>query len=338
VDYAKAIGIILVVYGHVIRGIFKAGLPIDTDFYRLSDSIVYSFHMPLFFALSGLFFYKSLSKRGVAGLIGSKIDTVIYPYLIWSIIQGVIEASLSSYTNGNVTYREVFSLLWQPRAQFWFLYALFIIFVVASVLFSKLSVKSILPVFVFAALLYIFQSKYSSNYFVFFITNNLVYFVFGMLLNQWNRIDILSSGKMVIATAAGFILSQYVFHFVLELTYGQKGLLSLLLALISILFVVSLSMYLARKPAQWFLQVGASSMAIYVMHILAGSGVRVILSKFLEVNSVSVHLIVGCFMGVIAPMIAVYFINRLKLTFFLSLPISQYLAVFSKKQAIEKTH
>ena len=149
VDYAKAIGIILVVYGHVIRGIFKAGLPIDTDFYRLSDSIVYSFHMPLFFALSGLFFYKSLSKRGVAGLIGSKIDTVIYPYLIWSIIQGVIEASLSSYTNGNVTYREVFSLLWQPRAQFWFLYALFIIFVVASVLFSKLSVKSILPVFVF---------------------------------------------------------------------------------------------------------------------------------------------------------------------------------------------
>ena len=56
VDYAKAIGIILVVYGHVARGVFNAGLPMDEGEFVLVDSIIYSFHMPLFFFLSGLFF------------------------------------------------------------------------------------------------------------------------------------------------------------------------------------------------------------------------------------------------------------------------------------------
>ena len=48
VDYAKAIGIILVVYGHVARGVFNAGLPMDEARFVLVDSIIYSFHMPLF--------------------------------------------------------------------------------------------------------------------------------------------------------------------------------------------------------------------------------------------------------------------------------------------------
>ncbi|MDA9004038.1 acyltransferase family protein [bacterium] len=64
VDYCKAIGIILVVYGHVARGLFNAGIGSSIPWYSLVDSIVYSFHMPLFFFLSGLFFYSSFSKKG----------------------------------------------------------------------------------------------------------------------------------------------------------------------------------------------------------------------------------------------------------------------------------
>ena len=59
VDYAKAIGIVLVVYGHVLKGLHSAGIKMPEAFYELSYSIVYTFHMPLFFFLSGLFFYSS---------------------------------------------------------------------------------------------------------------------------------------------------------------------------------------------------------------------------------------------------------------------------------------
>ncbi|HEX2995384.1 MAG TPA: acyltransferase family protein, partial [Anaerolineales bacterium] len=49
VDYAKGIGIILVVYAHLLSSAYHAGLKIPQDFFAYSDSIVYSFHMPLFF-------------------------------------------------------------------------------------------------------------------------------------------------------------------------------------------------------------------------------------------------------------------------------------------------
>src|SRR5690554_6514824 len=103
VDYAKAIGIILVVYGHVARGVFNAGLPMDEELFVLVDSIIYSFHMPLFFFLSGLFFYDSLMKRGTGGLIVNKVDTIVYPFIVWSLLQGFFEVALSNYTNGQVT-------------------------------------------------------------------------------------------------------------------------------------------------------------------------------------------------------------------------------------------
>ena len=56
VDYAKAIGIVLVVYGHVARGLHNAGLLVDEGLFTLVDSVVYSFHMPLVFSapISGL--------------------------------------------------------------------------------------------------------------------------------------------------------------------------------------------------------------------------------------------------------------------------------------------
>lgn len=49
IDYAKGIAIILVVYGHVLIGIYNTGLNIPYSFYIYSLKFVYSFHMPVFF-------------------------------------------------------------------------------------------------------------------------------------------------------------------------------------------------------------------------------------------------------------------------------------------------
>ncbi len=163
VDYAKAIGIILVVYGHVARGVFNAGLPMDEGEFVLVDSIIYSFHMPLFFFLSGLFFFDSLQKRGRGGLIINKVDTIVYPFIVWSLLQGLFEVVLSNYTNGQVTLTEVFSLLWMPRAQFWFLYALFLVFLVCTFLYAKADRRYFLPFVVLFGVLFVFQQELTIN-------------------------------------------------------------------------------------------------------------------------------------------------------------------------------
>ena len=134
VDYAKGIGIILVVYGHVARGLVNAGLVANPSFLRWLDGVIYGFHMPLFFLLAGLFFFESIEKRGAWRYVGGKLNTLVYPYMLWSLLQGGVEVLLSAYTNSRTTWSEVLALLWAPRAQFWFLYALFFCSVCAALL------------------------------------------------------------------------------------------------------------------------------------------------------------------------------------------------------------
>ena len=40
VDYAKGLGILLVVIGHVSRGAFHGGVPMDADVFKLVDSVI----------------------------------------------------------------------------------------------------------------------------------------------------------------------------------------------------------------------------------------------------------------------------------------------------------
>ncbi len=338
IDYAKAIGIILVVYGHVVRGLHNSGaVEVPSFLYELVDSIVYSFHMPLFFFLAGYFFYNSFINRGGVGIIKSKIDIIFYPYIVWSIIQGILEAFLSGYTNGNVSYSEVFTLLWAPRAQFWFLYALFICFCVVTIIFSFLSKFSIestkiaIIAFVISATAYIYPFL-MPDFLVFrFISDNFVYLMFGVFFSIFIRVIIFSSLKIVLLSFFIFVVSQFIFHFILELTYSDKGIVSLLLALVSIIFIVSLSSWLSlKKPNKLLILIGTSSMAIYLMHIIAGSGSRVIM-EMLGINSLSFYVVVGCVIGVFGPVLMFIVINELKIRYVFSAPISKISSVLYER-------
>lgn len=322
VDYAKAIGIILVVYGHVARGLYNAGMAMPESTYRLADSIVYSFHMPLFFFLSGLFFYHSLSKRGAKKLIFNKVDTIVYPYLLWSLLQGGVELVLSNYTNGNVTITEVLSV-WEPRAQFWFLYALFLVVVVSTAIYSFITEKMSLVILLLASLLYINSSILPDLPFLGFVCNNLIFFVLGVAFTKYNFYDLLSSPAALALTLLSFIAAQYVFHVYLDKVYTQTGIESLILALLSIFFIVSASIAISRKPNQFLAYLGTSSMAIYLMHILLGSGARVILSKVFAVESAAIHLIIGSLVGLLLPLVACKIITAINIPYVFAAPVSK---------------
>lgn len=325
VDYAKAIGIILVVYGHVARGMYNAGIEMPVQLYILADSVVYSFHMPLFFFLSGLFFYSSFAKRGGGRLVLNKIDTILYPYLLWSLLQGGAEVVLSNHTNGNVTLEEVLAV-WSPRAQFWFLYALFFVFVVSSAIYSWVSEKFGIFLFILAGVLYLYQPTFLGIQVPGYISNYLVYFMFGVIFTRYNLHDRISSSFALALMLLAFIAGQSLFHGYLDKVYSNRGVDSLLLGLVSILFVVSLSALLCKRPNQFFAFIGASSMAIFLMHILTGSGVRVILSNLLGIDSAVMHLVLGCLAGLLVPLVALMVINSLKIPYVFSAPISQWLA------------
>ena len=330
VDYAKAIGIVLVIYGHVSRGAFVSGVGLTESIFKISDSVIYSFHMPLFFFLSGLFFYTSYTKRGSINFILGKLDNIVYPYLVWSVFQGVVQAALSQYTNKTISYVDVFEL-WIPKAQFWFLYALFFILFFSCVLLSFDKKQKYNTFFIISFVLYILNPLMSNINPISYIAPNLVYFALGGVFYKYNICRLLFNKTVLLILTTIFLSSQYIYHGLLDKNYADKDIVSFILACISILFIISLSMNLSKRPVGIIMHIGSSSMAIYLMHILAASGMRVILTKFLSIDNTAENLFFGCVAGIFIPLLCIRIIDILHIKFIFSLPISKWIkAIFYK--------
>lgn len=320
VDYAKAIGIVLVVYGHVARGVHNAGLPFDNDVFRLADSIVYSFHMPLFFFLSGLFFYDSLTRRGQGGLLLNKVDTIVYPFLIWSLLQGSVEVLMARYTSFDASFGDVLALLWSPRAQFWFLYALFFIFVLCTLLYSLFSRAWTAVLLLLFAALFIIKEQLHFGLIADFIFANTVFFLLGIGFDSLKSFFLSYCWQLALVLGLAFVAAQYGFHWELGLTYDSGGVPGLMLAVVSILFIAAVAMCLSRWRFELLLQLGGASMGIYLMHVLAGSGVRIILAHLFGVQNAALHLVLGTLLGLALPMLALRLIARYRLQWLLQPP------------------
>ena len=113
-DIAKGIGIVLVVWGH-------SSLPFEFRKW------VYSFHMPLFFILSG-YFYKS-QKYGFTDFFLRKLRTLIIPYfffglLSWFLLSFINSSEFSPHTlNG-------FLISGAGNEPIWFLFTLFLVSII----------------------------------------------------------------------------------------------------------------------------------------------------------------------------------------------------------------
>src|SRR6476620_10458581 len=126
VDYLRGVIILLVVYHHAYLGIERSGIPMPETVGH-ANMIFYSFRMPLFFIISGVFTTISLSKQSTKDLIFVKFDKILYPYFIWAFIQVTLQIFMSHFTNSDRTVHDYLYILYQPKQldQFWYLPALF---------------------------------------------------------------------------------------------------------------------------------------------------------------------------------------------------------------------
>ena len=133
IDTAKGFGIILVVFEHVVRGLVDSRIATWTPITQFDDVWIYTFHMPLFFFLSGLFICHSL-KKGWTSFAWDKVCTIAYPYLLWSAITVLGRTIFARFANTPSHFSDLTLLLYKPVAQYWFLYVLFILLLVVSAL------------------------------------------------------------------------------------------------------------------------------------------------------------------------------------------------------------
>jgi fucose 4-O-acetylase-like acetyltransferase len=307
IDSAKGIGIFLVVYGHVARGLHAAGLPFEL--FEQIDKAIYAFHMPLFFTLSGYFFVKS-SKKGINTYIKTKLATILYPYLAWSLIQIVIQFFASNYTNGNIGIDEVITFF-MPRGQFWFLLALFFISVISIALYIKLGEKGLLIAICTSFMYTIINPEIpilddTMKHLLFFNVGVHLY------LNPVLKKTLVNDTKSLLVNCLLFTSLQYLLYCDL----WQSNLFGIVISISGSLFIVQMCS-LIKSPNNHFKKIGKQSMVIYILHILVASGTRIFVSKLFHLDTVWVHCIVGTLLGVYVPftLYKVGLINRISFLF-----------------------
>jgi len=305
IDAARGIGIVLVVVGHVEGGLVDAGIQAASS-WAWPGYVIYCFHMPLFFWLAGLNVPHSLA-RGTRAFLPGKLWTIAYPYALWSVIQGMVLVAASSVTNGQAHAGDLLAIGWRPMGQFWFLYVLMAYQVVALLLRNRPGLLAGLAVVAFVGGALLPQGGLGER-----LSHNLVFFAAGVLLSA----RMLSVRALVPAVtpirdrnlpawilggAAGLGLAA-------ALSGPRDGMnfdapLALPAAVCGIVLAVALAQSLRGPALRLAVTLGRMSMTIYVMHVLAAAGTRIVLLKLHVAPSPVLFLFACTLAGVGGPMI-----------------------------------
>lgn len=172
IDTLKGFAILLVVMGHVCQMRF----PISGKW--LAD-IIYSFHMPLFLFLSGLFARKAIEaadNRQVKGYIIKKARQLLVPFAVWMILWCIFKGDdITMFLDGGFIY-------WYLPTLFEFL----ILFCTLRYLSNSIKLNQrYYPVLLFLSILSLYQIPgnclvgrllrigYSSYFYIFFVLGYL---------------------------------------------------------------------------------------------------------------------------------------------------------------------
>ena len=292
-DSARGAGVILVVIGHVERGLTGAGLAIGEAFERF-DLALYTFHMPLFFLLAGVNGGRSIHQSW-RRLLRRKMVTIIYPYVLWSLVQGSVVAIMAHATTGTHHWHDLLAIGWRPMAQFWFLYALFVYTFGAALLRHDMTLILITGVIAVVVADYVPAGSPLD-----LGLHHMVFFGVGMASSQgiiaWRPTRALWIAG---AAAAVWVLGWQI------LPHGQRFAYLTLSALpcafagsVCIMATVQSMSGMTQTILAWL---GQRAMAIFVLHILAASGVRIALVLADVPLSATEHMIIGTASGLALP-------------------------------------
>ena len=320
IDYAKGLGIFLVVLGHTLRGLHSSQIIVDSPAFRFIDSWIYGFHMPLFFLLSGLFAERQV-ERSPGVFLQDKLATLAYPYFVWSILQSLVQFAVSRYTNHAAKLDDLAGILFNPIMQFWFLYVLFLI----GLAYYFLRRCGLRPLGVMAAFVVFWSSRkwvsLGQWWPLSVAANNGIYYALGAVINR-------DEGTMIgLERAPAMALAVIV-----SLGYGgvtawafrpqeQMLLMALAVTICGIAASVALAILLSRASGFDFVRVlGIYSLEIYVAHTIVSAGLRIALQKVFKVEGVPAHVALGTIGGIVLPLMLAVLCRRYHVEFLFRLP------------------
>jgi len=312
VDDVKVIACILVVLGHFFQSMTKANILPENDLYQWFNTTIYYFHVPLFFICSG-YLYQKYSKVNSVGRwsknVAKKALALGIPYLTFSTITWLLKTMFADSVNKQAD--SLFStLVVNPSAPYWYLYALFFIFLVTPT-FSSVKATAVGLIVALAAKVLILTGG-SSIYAVFTVLSNEIWFVLGMSTCAF---DVRMKGRKVQGTILGLLF--IILSIVIYTAKISGSMTSFAMGLLACVAVILMAADFEEKFGKGVDFLAKYTMPIFLMHTLFAAPTRSVLLKMGITNAV-VHIVLGLGISLGGPIIAAWIMKKTKwLEFFL---------------------
>ncbi|RYY51208.1 MAG: acyltransferase [Chitinophagaceae bacterium] len=329
IDYARGIAIILVAYRHVFEGAKQSG--IDVDRYKMleyANIFFYSFRMPLFFIVSGIFISFSVKKLGAKGYVGGRLRTIMYPYFVWGCLQLLLQMIFAKYSNGQPDPASFLHMFYLPRelAQFWYLYALFSVSMLYLLCRFILKLPLIVNLIIGLGLFYLSSLLYQDvlpasflmdalhHSFLFDLFHYYIFFVIGDSLGKFLLSPkfklVASDGRNLLMLLVAFLILQTYFlwanlsHTAAKFMYVEfyQPFVFIIIALVGCSFMAFLTCWMDKRGLmKWLITLGKYSLYIYVAHVIVFAAVRTVMTKVFDVDDALVIIGSGMLFGIIVP-------------------------------------
>lgn len=320
IDSAKGIGIVLVVIGHTLGGLIDSPLGGGLVGSRDAFFLIYTFHMPLFFLLTGLLVSKRV-ERGTRGFLATLGPSIVWPYFLWSVIQFTTIYLLGSLVNNPVQnyWPVILSLPWNTVSQFWFLYALFWMHVLAALLLPRIGPEGLV---LFALVLKSLMLVVALPVVMKLVFNNMLFYAFGvwlktegveaLIVRRAKAVRILALPILAAAVLAAtlFALPRFGADLpiasaaspeIANLAWRFPAAAAAVLGTFAVIGIVSVP---GRSLTDGLSFLGRMSMPIFVLHVMFIAGIRIALVRFGHVDSIAVLLPLLIAAGLIGPLVA----------------------------------
>jgi fucose 4-O-acetylase-like acetyltransferase len=308
IDYTKGFAITLVVIGHTVGGLSNANLP-HPEAYDVATAAIYTFHMPLFFFISG-YLSRNILTQTTGNFAKSTVISIVVPYIIWSVVFILINVTSSAATN-QLKLVDVERILLPQTAVsvYWFFYCMFLVRL-AYFLIGKARSTLVIPLAACFFVMYLFDflvqqfspamtaGEFAEGFFQKMLMGG-AFFGAGLIAAlKTNVFDLTVSPRLLGIWFAGWIA-------VTIAIVQRPGLVALapFAACLGVACFVSLAYNNDVKghikiPLLSF--IGKASIAIYVSHVIAAAATRVVLIKF-GVTDGSIHVLLGTASGIFFP-------------------------------------
>lgn len=313
-DYARGIGITLVVLGHVIYGARTEIVGPQLNAYLFLTDLIYSFHMPLFFFASGALFRRR-SELSVPRFARGSFVGLVVPYVVWTVAFVALQHVPSGGVHHLYPFEDLLSIWRTPIAHMWFIYALFLLQIGFYLGFRIAGGVGIVAVGCICAFFYLAHLGLSLDSIAARLVMGGTFFGLGYLCTSESILAGWWQSRWVFMAAAALVWAGSIAY---DMPVTEHARTSPVAAVAGVLMTVSACLVFprARGPLAILAMLGQASIAIYVAHTIFAASLRILLYK-LHVFNYDFHVLSETLFGLAAPTLLYIVANRLAISPFI---------------------